>query len=138
MDNISLDQVAYVIVKAREFDAKVDAWNDPADIEENDPADAILENMSNDPVRRELATFITELDDDEQAELVAITWVGRGTFEPEEFADAVRTAHEERTNPTADYLLGLPLLADYLADGLEKLGYSAEEAIDRVTDNEVL
>ena len=31
-----------------------------------------------------------------------------------------------------------PLLADYLADGLEKLGYSAEEAVNKVVDNEVI
>ena len=30
-------------------------------------------------------------------------------------------------NSTARYLLGLPLLADYLEEGLEKLGYSVED-----------
>lgn len=135
---ITPESVAYVIVKAREFNAKVDAWNDPGIVDENDDAEAILENLSNDPVRMEMATFISELNEDEQAELVAIAWIGRGTFEAEEFDEAVRTAREERTNPPADYLLGLPLLADYLADGLYKLGCSVEDAEDDVTDDEII
>lgn len=135
---IAPETVAYVIVKAREFNAKVDAWNDPGATDENDDADAILENLANDPVRREVATFISELNEDEQAELVAIAWIGRGTFEAEEFDEAVKTARQERTNPPADYLLGLPLLADYLADGLYKLGYWLEDAENDVTNGEVI
>lgn len=135
---ITPEKVAYVIIKAREFDAKVDSWNDPDASDENDVSDAILENLANDPVRTELATFIAELNDDEQAELVAIAWVGRGTFEPEEFGEALKTAREERTNPTADYLLGLPLLADYLTEGFEKLGFSIDDAEDELTRGEVI
>jgi len=133
---IAPEAVAYVILKAREFNAKVDAWNDPGAIDENDDAEAILENMSNDPVRMEAAAFISRLNEDEQAELVAIAWIGRGTFDAEEFDEAVRTAREEHTNPAADYLLGLPLLADYLADGLYKLGYWIEDP--DATDGEVI
>ncbi|MCV0369995.1 DUF3775 domain-containing protein [Filomicrobium sp.] len=136
--NITPEKVAYVIIKAREFDAKVDSWNDPDASDENDVSDAILENLANDPVRTELTTFIAELNDDEQAELVAIAWVGRGTFEPEEFGEALRTAREERTNPTADYLLGLPLLADYLTNGFENLGFSIDDAEDELTRGEVI
>ncbi|CFX28587.1 conserved protein of unknown function [Candidatus Filomicrobium marinum] len=136
--NITPEKVAYVIIKAREFDAKVDSWNAPDASDENDVSDAILENLANDPVRTELATFIAELNDDEQAELVAIAWVGRGTFEPEEFGEALRTAREERTNPTADYLLGLPLLADYLTNGFENLGFSIDDAEDELTRGEVI
>jgi hypothetical protein len=135
---IAPENVAYVIIKAREFNAKVDAWNDPSSLDENDDPEDILENLTNDPVRLEMATFISELNEDEQAELVAIAWIGRGTFEAEEFDEAVRTAREERINPPADYLLGLPLLADYLADGLYKLGYAVEDAEDDVTDDEVI
>ncbi len=59
--------------------------------------------------------------------LVALAWVGRGTFEAEEFGEAVETARDEQTGSTASYLLGLPLLADYLEEGLEKLGFSAND-----------
>lgn len=130
---IAPEKVGHVIVKAREYGAKVGAWNDntgEGDADE-DPA-AVLEDFANDPVSGEISGFIDALNDDEQASLVALAWVGRGTFEPEEFDDAVETARSERANSTAAYLLGMPLLADYLEEGLEKLGYSAEEIVSDI------
>ncbi len=125
---IAPEKVAHVIIKAREYNAKVGAWNtSPEEGDADEDPEAILEGFANDPTRAELAGFIDALNDDEQAELVALAWVGRGTFEPEEFAEAVETAKSERINATAQYLLGLPLLADYLEEGLEKLGYSVED-----------
>ena len=123
--DIAPEKVAHVIIKAREYDAKVGAWNDTTEEgdAEEDPS-AILEDFSNDPTRAELAGFIGALNDDEQANLVALAWVGRGTYEKEEFAEAVETARSERVNATANYLLGIPLLADYLEEGLEKMGFS--------------
>ncbi len=126
--DIAPEKVAHVIIKAREYDAKVGAWNDTreeGDAEE-DPS-AILEDFANDPTRAELIGFIEALNYDEQANLVALVWVGRGTFEKEEFAEAVETARNERINATASYLMGIPLLADYLEEGLEKMGYSVDE-----------
>jgi len=126
--DIAPEKVAHVIIKAREYDAKVGAWNDTreeGDAEE-DPS-AILEDFANDPTRAELIGFIDALNYDEQANLVALAWVGRGTFEKEEFAEAVETARNERVNTTAGYLLGMPLLADYLEEGLEKLGFSVDD-----------
>ena len=123
MLEIASDKIAHVIIKAREYDAKVGNWDDSAksgDAEE-DPA-SILEDYANDPTRAELAGFIDALNDDEQAYLVALTWIGRGTFAPEELEEAVETARDERVSGTSQYLLGIPLLADYLEEGLEKHG----------------
>jgi hypothetical protein len=127
---IAPEKVGHVIVKAREYGAKVGAWNDTTDEgdAEEDPA-AILEDFADDPTADELAGFIGALNDDEQAALVALAWVGRGTYEAEEFAEAMDTARSERANATSKYLLGMPLLADYLEEGLEKLGYSPEEIV---------
>ena len=128
MLEIAPEKVAHVIIKAREYNVKVSAWNDnPAEGDADESPEAILETFANDPTRDEIAGFIDALNDDEQAHLVALAWVGRGTFEPDEFAEAVETATSERTNSTAHYLLGQPLLADYLEEGLEKLGYSVED-----------
>lgn len=127
MLEISPEKIAHVIVKAREFDAKVDVWDEPASaINLDDDGDAILEDRASDATRSEVAEFIAGLNDDEQASLVALTWIGRGTYSAEELEEAVATARDERTNPTEAYLLGIPLLADYLEEGLEKLGYSIE------------
>lgn len=127
MLEISPDKVAHVIVKAREFDAKVDAWDDDASGADSD-SDSILENLSGDATRSEAAEFIAALNEDEQASLVALTWIGRGSFSAEDFAEAVETAKSERVNKTEDYLLGMPLLADFLEEGLDKMGISVEDA----------
>ena len=125
---IAPEKVAHVIIKAREYDAKVGAWNDtPEEGDAEEDPNSILEDFANDPTRAELATFIDGLNTDEQAHLVALAWVGRGTFEKEEFAEAVDTARSERVNATASYLMGMPLLSDYLEEGLEKMGYSVDE-----------
>ena len=125
---IAPEKVAHVIIKAREYDVKVGSWQDTAGegSGDEDPA-AILEDLAGDPTRDELAGFIDALNDDEQAALVALAWIGRGTFEPEDIEEAVETAKSERSNSTARYLLGIPLLADYLEEGLEKLGYAVED-----------
>lgn len=125
---IAPEKVAHVIIKAREYNAKVGAWNDtPDEGDADEDPNAILEDFSSDPTLGEVAGFIDALNDDEQAHLVALCWIGRGTFEAEELEEAVETAKSEHINATAGYLLGQPLLADYLEDGLEKLGYSASD-----------
>ncbi|MFE3837215.1 DUF3775 domain-containing protein [Pseudogemmobacter sonorensis] len=70
----------------------------------------------------QLHAFIDGLNEDEQAHLTAIAWVGRGAFEPEDYAEALATAFAEATTPTADYLTGMPHLAENLESGLEALG----------------
>jgi hypothetical protein len=131
---IAPEKVAHVIIKSREYAAKVGPWNatsEEGDAEE-DPG-AILEDFAGDPTIGELVGFIDALNDDEQAHLVALAWIGRGTFEVDELDEAVETARQEHTNATASYLVGMPQLSDYLEEGLEKLGFSIEDA-----ENDVL
>ncbi|WP_112311103.1 DUF3775 domain-containing protein [Pseudogemmobacter bohemicus] len=70
----------------------------------------------------QLYAFIDGLNDEEKAHLTAIAWVGRGAFETEDYAEALRTAYTEATTPTADYLMGMPHLPENLESGLEALG----------------
>ena len=76
----------------------------------------------------ELHAFIDALNEDEQAHLVAIAWIGRGAFEPEDHAEALATAYAEATTPTADYLLGMPHLSENLESGLEAREIDVTEA----------
>ena len=78
----------------------------------------ILESGEGVNIVNELKNFIDGLREDEQLDLVTLTWIGRGTYEPEDFEEAKQTATAERAVPTSDYLMGIPLLADYLAQGL--------------------
>lgn len=131
MLGIAPEKVAHVIVKAREYDAKVAAWEDGGSRMDAD-SDSILESFNDDPTRREAAEFIAGLNVREQACLVALAWIGRGSFSSDEFTEAVATARTERINRTEDYLLSMPLLADYLEEGLEAMGISVEDAEDDI------
>ena len=127
---ISTDKIGFVIVKAREMAAKVAAWDDGATSDHD--AESILEDFSDDATQAEFKEFIRDLNEDEQVSLVALAWIGRGSFAPEELEEALTTARSEHTNRTADYLLGMPLLPDYLEEGLDRLGYSVEDTEDDV------
>lgn len=123
---ISQAKIGYVIVKARELAAKVAAWDDGATSDHD--AESILESFSDDATKAELREFIRDLNEDEQASLVALAWIGRGSFGPEELNEALETARSERVNRTEYYLIGMPLLPDYLEEALDRLGYSVEDA----------
>ncbi|MCP5037631.1 MAG: DUF3775 domain-containing protein [Rhodobacteraceae bacterium] len=125
MLDISPRKVARIILRARELGTKVARWDTPGD---DADADSILESRSSDGTEAELRSYIADLNRDEQANLVALTWIGRDTFDAAELEEAVATARAERTTPTEDYLMGIPLLSDYLESGLEALGISLEEA----------
>lgn len=73
----------------------------------------------------ELRAFIERMDRDEQAELVALFWIGRGSFDADDWVEAVQTAEAEATVPTADYLFGSPHFADHLEAGAEAMGLDA-------------
>ncbi len=75
-----------------------------------------------------LRAFIEGLNDDEKAHLVALAWIGRGAFEAEDFAEAVETAFAEKSVPTADYLMGMPHLAENLEAGLDAIGVDVSGA----------
>lgn len=125
MLDIAPEKVGHVIVRARELDAKVEAWDEAGD---DADAESILESRGGDATEAELREFIADLNEDERISLVALMWIGRGTYEAAELDDAKTTARSEAVNKTEDYLLGEPLLADYLEDGLDKLGISVEDA----------
>ena len=58
---------------------------------------------------------------------MALAWIGRGSFIGEEWREAMREARHAHNERTADYLMGLPLLGDYLADGLAEFGHTCDE-----------
>jgi hypothetical protein len=127
MLEIQPEKVAHVAIRARELDAKVGRWDGAGDTAD---ADTILEARAGDATEGELRAFIDALNSDEQASLVAVMWIGRETFGADELAEAIQTAKDEATGPTADYLLGVPLLSDYLEDGLDALGFNPSDLED--------
>lgn len=125
---ISPEKVCFLIIKAREFDVKDEVTEDEPGSNPSDDMDIeILEDHEDDPVVEEITSFINSLSEDEQIDLVALAWLGRDDNAPTDWpslrAEAAR-AHNVRT---AEYLLGMPLLGDFLEEGLSMLGYSCEE-----------
>ncbi|MFN3613645.1 MAG: DUF3775 domain-containing protein [Rubrimonas sp.] len=128
--NIPLDTLAWIMVKAREFDVKE---GDSYDGEQHDDDGDVLQDRGDDPTEYELTSWIDDLTDTQAAELVAIVWIGRGDSGPEDFPALVDQARSARgRQKTSKYLLGEPMLADYLAEGLEALGFDPAEVESRV------
>ena len=87
------------------------------------------------PESPHLHDYISGLNVDEQVNLVALMWVGRESFDAEDWAEAIATARTERTAPTEDYLMGIPELSDYLEAGLEAMGIDVTDAEDHLRDH---
>ncbi|GFE49484.1 hypothetical protein So717_12370 [Roseobacter cerasinus] len=107
MPNISTNKVVRVIFLAREYG----------------------------PDSNHLRDYISGFNEEEAANLVALMWVGRESFEPEDWAEALATATAEATAPTENYLSGMPELPDHLEAGLEALGIDVTEAEDHYRDS---
>ena len=128
--DIAPEKVGYIILKAREYGSGYDGWSSPEDNGMRGDALRAIENPVSGEYADELAQFIQDLNEDEQISLVVLTWIGRGSHDVSDWDRAVATAQRERTTETAQYLLGMPLLPDYLEDGLEAMGYSIEDLGD--------
>ena len=96
----------------------------------NKIAEVIILARELDRAEAEFDAFVGRLNQDEQASLVALMWLGRGTFDTPELAEAIATARAEASSPTASYLKGSPHLADHLENGLDALGISARSVED--------
>jgi hypothetical protein len=109
-----------------------DKEDPPMDIASDKVAEIIILARDLDDREAEFDAFIDTLNEDEQAALVALMWVGRGTFEPEDYAEALATARHEATTPTADYLKGSLHLSEHLETALELMGIDPTVAEDAV------
>jgi hypothetical protein len=129
--NLGVDRetLAYIVLKARAYDMLV-----PPDLPEDssDSADdrfvEALEDDEDNPAGRELRAAIASLDSDAQAALVALTWLGRGDYD--EWKEAIRVARDRAEGPASRYLMGIPLLGDYIEDGADKIGVNLLEEME--------
>lgn len=125
---ISSEKVCFIIVKAREFDVKDAATDpDPGSNPSDDREISVLEDQPDDPVAEELTSFIDALSEDEQIDLVGLAWLGRGDYAADDWESVRGEAAAAHNQATANYLLGMPLLGDFLEEGLSLLGRSCEE-----------
>jgi hypothetical protein len=127
MPDINIDKVCFVIVKAREYDVQYRALEQDDSNASDDKFVSVFGSDKDDSVRKELRAFIDAMDEDEQCELVALCWVGRGDFSEDDWTEAVNEARARRENSTANYLIGMPLVSDYLEEGLSKFDLSCQD-----------
>lgn len=126
--NVSSESVCFIIVKAREFDAQ-DVVTDPdsGSNATDDKMTSVLEAHSDDLTQKELSAFITALSEEEQADLVALLWLGGGDGTLEDWYDLRDEAQRQHNKRTAAYLLGEPLLSDHLEEGLSQFNFTCED-----------
>ena len=104
-------------VMAQEDEVSPNSGSNPTD----DEGAATLQDTPDNLSRAELTVAIEDLEPDQQAELVALMWIGRGDMEPEEWEEALALAADRQDGPTARYLLTHPHVADHLDEGLDLL-----------------
>jgi hypothetical protein len=124
---ISLEAVAAIVDNVRALQGKEETEPEQASEDENSEA-ALLQETPDDMTEASLRAFIGELNEDEQASLIALSWVGRGDYGPEEWDEARALAVDRNDGrDTADYLLAMDNLGDLLAEGVAAFGLSIED-----------
>jgi len=139
LQNVDLETVCWLVVKVREFEIEDSLPETGADDdtvtpdptapeEEVEVGTSYRQRVREDPLYADCKRVIDNLNEDAQIELTALAWLGRGDYDGiTEWSEAKRRAGERHLEtPTADYLLGMPLLADHLEEGLSGLGQSCE------------
>lgn len=118
--NISEQTVRKLILRARAYDSKeqIEDFERDPDSEETDAVET-LQTGDTDPIRTEIEDWVDSLDEEAQSELVALYWIGRGDYDGPDFASAVKAADDRHSGSTSTYLLGVPMLGDYLELGLD-------------------
>jgi hypothetical protein len=128
---ISPEKVCFILLLAREFDEKVeptdpDSGSNPGDDGEVD----VLEYTADDSIEEQLRAALFGLNEDERLDLIALVWLGRGDFSLGEWDEARQSARDITRERTGRYIAGIPLVSDYLEDGLSDFGFSLADYVD--------
>ncbi|WP_166254662.1 DUF3775 domain-containing protein [Marinobacter salicampi] len=102
----------------------LDSPDDPTE----DWAQEMLVDTGDNSGLEEFKTVVEDLEPDQQQEVIALLWLGRGDYVLEEWEEIVKQAQEQWTPETADYLIQHPMLADHLREGLDLHGYSCQDS----------
>ena len=125
---ISPEKITFLIEKTREFDVKEGASDpDSGSNGADDNMIDVLDDNGDDPVAREITGYINAMTEDEQIDLVALMRLGRGDGTIDEWDELRREAADGHNKRTASYLLGEPLISDYLAEGLGAFGLTWDD-----------
>jgi hypothetical protein len=128
MFEINKGIICNIIKKSREIDIAEDILppEDPADLSDAQWVQ-LLVDYQDDLSYIELKNLINDLEPDQQKDVIALMYIGRGDFEKEEWHAALKQAHTIPKSNRANYLISKNMLADYLTEGLARFNASCEE-----------
>ena len=123
--DLNRETVQFLIDRAREFHTQDDVtFDEETEFDNDDWSQQFSANFASDPYYQEIKTTVEDLEPDQQMTLVALMWVGRGDFSMDEWDDAFKEAEQNWNENTAEYLLGTPMLSDYLAEAIDQLEFA--------------
>jgi hypothetical protein len=123
---VSLETVATIVDLARALQGKEETDAEQATEDANSEA-ALLQETPDDMTEDSLRQFIDELNEDEQASIIALAWIGRGDYGAEDWEEARSLAAERNQSDAAAYLMDMDMLGDLLAEGVAAFGISIED-----------
>ncbi|HUL90166.1 MAG TPA: DUF3775 domain-containing protein [Pseudolabrys sp.] len=120
---LSVEESQPVLSFRRRKSASVLTEPDPGSNPSDDEGAAVLKDHRDNPVVEEFTSFINSLSEDERVDLVTLTWLGQDDYSVSDWVEVRNEAARAHNNRTAAYLLGIPLLGDFLEEGLSMLGF---------------
>jgi hypothetical protein len=128
-----LETLCRIVLRAREYEAQTVDYADDEDADDvNDEQEgmlSVLEDDINVSVEEELRSVFEDLGEDQLAEVIALCWVGQGTYEAGDWDEAMQEAQElvsDSTEEAIDELMEQPMLASVLESGLAAFDLSCD------------
>ncbi|NIJ07188.1 hypothetical protein FHS31_000784 [Sphingomonas vulcanisoli] len=123
-----LETICRLIIRAREMEAQVpdNDSDDEADPTDSDDEFAVMDDDANEAVEEEIFALLDDLGDDQVQEILALAWVGRGTYDASEWAEALEAARDPDAEEPIDQLMEIPNLAALLDLGLAAFDLSCD------------
>jgi hypothetical protein len=129
-----LDTLCRIILRAREYEAQTPTDYDGGEAADNvDDEDegtlSVLDDTINESVEEELQASFEDLGEDQLAEVIALCWVGQGTYEAADWDEAFSEAQDlvsDGTDGAVAELMDMPMLASVLESGLAAFDLSCD------------
>ena len=127
---ISTAKVEDFIEAAREVAGKITPTTGDQTTTGDDSELVSIEDYPGDDARaEEIREFIAGLNVDEQIDLLALIFVGRGDFDIAEWNEAISEAGARIAQRDADYMIGDAALPEYLGAALDAVGEGSEGSV---------
>ncbi|WP_207539747.1 DUF3775 domain-containing protein [Sabulicella rubraurantiaca] len=126
---VSLEVIATVVDLANAVQSPEEGTLGDGDEDEELDDESESDDLDDEDVTLDVLTeYIDELNEDQQASLIALAWIGRGDYDAESWDEALKLAYERNAAGTAaQYLVDMQGLGDLLAEGVAAFGLSVED-----------